>query len=177
MIPGMTYRVYVLDGSYNTLATRDYTMPGKVIFQDEKLRNTSIKITLEPMRLSRNGMINRDTEKIRSLRAGDIMNCINDGSYTFGVKYTMKMPQLKRPRTYFVTITFESPDGFLDTVIADYVDFDRVNHGYQTIWYYMIGQTFFEDYYSTTGTILSGRYNVHLFWDGMWVDTSVIKID
>ena len=118
----------------------------------------------------------KSTKKVKNLKVKDIEDGLSDDSMAYGLKYTMKMPQLKKAREFFVTIAFESPEGFLSTVIADDLTFDRVNHGYQTIWFYMIGDAFFSNLYKTTGKIEKGKYKIHLFWDGMWVNTSTFKV-
>ena len=66
---------------------------------------------------------------------------------------------------------------FFLTEVSQDETYDRVNNGYQTMWYYMIGSNFFSQLYSTTGTIPQGEYKVHLFWDGMWVNTSTFRVN
>ncbi len=176
MIPGKSYRVIVADSLYRTLAEKVYKMPDPVDFEDGKLKPNSIKVTLEPVSLKKGKKRDKNTKKVKELKRSDIEDGIEDDSIYYGVKYTMKMPQLKKSREFFVTIAFESPEGFLSTVIADDLTFDRVNHGYQTIWFYMIGDSFFSNLYKTTGKIEKGKYKIHLFWDGMWVNTSTFKV-
>lgn len=177
LLPDVTYGIYVLDGDYNILGYKEYTMPDSVVFQDGLLKNTSVKITPEPVKLHAGGARNKNTKKVNSLRAAEIMSGLQDGSYTYGFKYTMKMPKLAKPRDFFVTIAFEAPNGFLWTEIAENVTFDRVNNGYQTIWYYMIGDTFFECLNDKAGEIPLGEYKIYLYWDGMYVNTSTFKVN
>ena len=158
MIPGKSYKVMVMDNIFRTLAEKVYTMPDPVDFENGKLTPNSVKITMEPMSLASGKKRDKHTKKVKNLKVKDIED------------------QLKKAREFFVTIAFESPEGFLSTVIADDLTFDRVNHGYQTIWFYMIGDAFFSNLYKTTGKIEKGKYKIHLFWDGMWVNTSTFKV-
>ena len=176
-IPGKSYRVYVTDSEFSLLDYKDYTMPDPVTFQDGLLKDTSVKITPEPVRLHAGGARNKNSKKINALRAGEIMSGLADGSYTYGLKYTMKMPQLAKPRNFYVTIAFEAPNGFLWTEIAEDVKFDRVNNGYQTVYYYMIGDRFFELLNKNAGQIPQGEYKIHLFWDGMYVNTTTFNVN
>ena len=172
-VPGLTYQLTIRDGSNNILDQRNVTVPSADIFEDGKLKNTSIKITIEPRMLKAGDMINKDTKKVKNLKAADIMAGIDDNSASYGVKYTMKMPQLVKGRSFFVTIVFESPEGFVYVWYADDMEFERVNRGYQTIWFYMAGSDFFSELYRVTGEVPIGKYNIYAFWDGMWVN----KID
>ena len=176
MIPGKSYKVMVWDGLFRTLAEKVYTMPDPVDFKNGKLTPNSVKISLDPVSLASGKKRNKHTKKVKSLKVDDIEAGLEDDSMAYGLKYTMKMPQLKKTREFFVQIAFESPNGFLSTVIADDVTFDRVNNGYQTIWFYMIGDSFFSNLYKTTGKIEKGKYKIYLFWDGMWVNTSTFKV-
>ena len=176
MIPGKSYKVMVMDNIFRTLAEKVYTMPDPVDFKDGKMTPNSVKISLDPVSLASGKKRDKSTKKVKNLKVKDIEDGLSDDSMAYGLKYTMKMPQLKKAREFFVTIAFESPEGFLSTVIADDLTFDRVNHGYQTIWFYMIGDAFFSNLYKTTGKIEKGKYKIHLFWDGMWVNTSTFKV-
>ena len=168
-IPGLSYEVTIRDGSNNILAQKTYKMDDPVIFEDGKLKDTSIKISVEPRKLKNGDMITKDTKKINNLKAVEIMEGIDENTYSYGVKYTMKMPQLVKERAFFVTIAFESPDGYVYVWYADDLEFARVNRGYQTIWFYMAGSDFFRELYSLTGEVPTGTYNIFAFWDGMWV--------
>ena len=53
-IPGKSYRVYVTDSEFHMLDSKEYTMPEPVTFEDGKLKNTSVKITAEPVKLAAN---------------------------------------------------------------------------------------------------------------------------
>ena len=176
MIPGKSYKVIIMDELFRTLAEKVYKMPDPVDFEDGKLKTNSVKVSMEPVSLKKGKKRDKSTKKVKELKRSEIEEGIEDDSIYYGVKYTMKMPQLKKEREFFVTIAFESPDGFLSTVVADDLTFARVNGGYQTIWFYMIGDSFFANMYKTTGKIEKGKYQVHLFWDGMWVNTSTFKV-
>lgn len=177
LIPGKSYRIYVANSDLNILDYKEYTMPDPVTFQDGLLKDTSVKITAEPVKLHAGGNVAKNTKKINSLKAGEIMSGLQDGSYTYGMKYTMKMPQLAKPRNFFVTVAFEAPNGFLWTEVKQDETFDRVNNGYQTLWYYMIGDTFFQLLNKNAGQIPQGEYKIHLFWDGMYVNTTAFNVN
>lgn len=177
MIPDVTYGIYVTDEEYNILGYKEYTMPDSVTFEDGLLKNTSVKVSIDPVKLHAGGARNKNTKKINSFRAAEIASGLQDGSYSYGVKYTMKMPQLAKARDFYVTVAFEAPNGFIWTEVAENVTFDRVNNGYQTLWYYMIGDNFFSSLYDKAGQILLGEYKIYLYWDGMYVNTTTFKVN
>ena len=117
-----------------------------------------------------------DPSRVKSLKAKDIKKALKNGNSNYGVKYTMKMPQLAKARSFFVTLAFESPDGFLWTVLADDIEFKRVNGGYQVLWFPIVGQRFFSELYDTTKDIPTGKYKIYLYWDGMLVDKSTFNV-
>ena len=169
MIPGKSYTVYVCDSGGTILGKRDYTMPEPTVFVDGKLKNTSIKISLEPRRL-KVGDPAKKAQKLSQFKASEIEKGTAEGSYYYGVKYSMKMPQLGHERTFLLTLAFESPDGYLMVVSAENMTYEYVARGYQTIWYYILGTNYFPNMYKTTGTIESGRYKTYMFLDGMLVN-------
>lgn len=172
-VPGYTYSVILVDGNYNILDQRDYTISEAAVFEDGKLKDKSVKISIEPRKMAPGAS---DVSKANSLKASEIKAGFDSNSMYYGVKYQMKMPQLAKPRDFFVTLVFESPDGFLYVDIAKDVTFDRVNNGYQTIWWNLAGVDFFYNLYNITGDIPSGTYRTHLYWDGMWVNDSTFKV-
>ena len=176
MIPGKTYKVMVWDNLFRTLAEKVYTMPDPVDLKDGKMTPNSVKISMEPVSLASGKKREKSTKKVKSLKVKDIEDGLSDNSMAYGLKYTMQMPQLKKTREFFVTIAFESPDGFLSTVVADDMTFERVNHGYQTIWFELLGQRYFEAELKKKETIPAGQYKVHLFWDGMMVGVYTFNV-
>ncbi len=175
-IPGKSYRVTLTDGSYSILDSRDYTLSEAPIFEDGKLKNTSVKISIEPRRMKSGGNAQKDAKKVNSLKASEIMAALSDGSAYYGIRYQMRMPQLAKGRSFFVTLAFESPDGYLYVEQATDVSFDRVSNGYQTLWWNIAGASFFDRLNHTAGEIPAGTYTVYLFWDGMWVNTSTFRV-
>ncbi len=176
LIPGKTYKVIVTDADRYILDSKIYIMPEPVTFEDGKLKNTSVKISMEPRKMPAGGDKKKDTKKLKALKASEIIAGIEDGSTDYGIRYTMKMPKLAKARTFFVTIAFESPDGFMLTEVASEMTYDRVNGGTETLWFYLTGERFFKYLYRNTGTVPAGDYRVDLFWDGMWVNTSTFKV-
>jgi len=170
-VPGKEYEVTLTDGSGYILDRKTYRLPEAPVFQDGKLKNTSVKITTEARKMKAGGNPNKDIKKIGSLRAKDITAGVENGNEYYGLKFTMKMPQLVKQRSFFVTIAFESPDGFYLVDWAKSVEFERVNRGYQTLWLPLAGYNYFQNLYNITGSIPRGRYTIHLFWDGMWVNS------
>ena len=171
MAPGKTYRVYVVDSDYNILGLGEYTMPSVPAFEDGLLKDTSIKVSFE-MRTTNLSSY----RKVNSFRSSDMIAGISSGSNYPCLKYQMQMPQLAYARSFYVQLVFETPDGLAFTDRYSDVTFDRVNNGYQTLWWENAGIDFFDKLYSQTGTIPSGEYTVHLYWDGYWVKTSTFTV-
>lgn len=176
MIPGKKYEVIIRGQFFNILDTRTYTVPEAEEFVDGKLKASSVKISMDPVKMKAGGNPKKDTKKIKVLKAVEIIEGYKSGKTDYGLKYTMKMPQLAKTRKYFVTIAFESPDGFLYVDRAGEVTFDRVNNGYQTVWLYITGNNFFYYLYKCIEDIPKGTYKVHLFWNGMKVQTQKFKV-
>ena len=173
---GKSYSVVLADQDRYILDSREYTLPEAPSFQDGKLTNASVKISLEPRKMAMGGSPSKDTKKLNSLKASEIKSGLDGQTTIHGLKYTMKMPQLAKPRSFFVTLAFESPDGYLYVEDAEDITFDRVANGYQTIWWYITGTGFFHNLNEATGDIPAGTYTVYLYWDGMWVNTSTFKV-
>ena len=169
MIPGKSYTVYVCDSLGTILGQRDYTMPEPTVFVDGKLKNTSIKISLEPRRL-KVGDPAKKAQKLSQFKASEIQKGTEESAYYYGVKYSMKMPQLGHERTFLLTLAFESPNGYLMVVSAESMTYEYVARGYQTIWYYILGTNYFPNMLRTTGGIESGKYKTYMFLDGMLVN-------
>ena len=173
-VPGKAYRISVCDENDNILAEKDYWLPQAPTFQDGKLKNTSVKITTE-MRSYQNANI-QNHKKVNRLSARDIIAGEEASTYYYGMKYQMRMPTLAKPRTFFVTLVYEAPNGFVYVDKAQDITFDKVNGGYQTIWWDIAGVNFFDSLYHTTGTVPVGTYQATLYWDGMWVNTLEFQV-
>lgn len=172
-IPGKSYQVTVTNGSYIILDQREYTLPEAEPFADGKLTNSTIKITTAPRKALPNSS---SIQEINSLRASDIIaGAQNDNAY-YGIRYQMRMPQLIKPRTFFVTLAFEAPNGYLFVDQATDITFDQVIDGYQTLWWNIVGADFFLNLYARNGDVPVGAYKVYMFWDGMWVNTSTFNV-
>ena len=172
-LPGYRYRVLLCDLDDYVLEEKDYDMPAPVTFSDGNLKNTSVKVQLET-RSAPYGTRTYNTEK--KLSAAKIERDMNDYTTWYGVKFLMQMPRLAKPRTFFVTLAFESPEGYIYVETAQDITFDRVNGGYQTIWWELIGTGFFRDMLGKTGHIPAGRYKTILYWDGMLVNESTFAV-
>ena len=172
-IPGKSYQFTLKDGKGSELDRQVFKMGDAAVFQNGKLKNTSVKISME-MRQTADG---KKFKKIKSLNGQDIYNgFLSKGPY-YGIKYTMKMPQLAKQRSFFVTLAFEAPNGYLYVEQATDVTFDRVNKGYQTLWWNLAGYEFFRDMLLNTFEIPAGEYKIYLFWDGMWMNTSSFRVN
>lgn len=172
LIPGYTYAVYVTDENYSFLVTRDYSIPEAGTFEDGKLKNTSVDITTDIRKKDSGG----NFAKVNKLSAQEIMNALDKGKESYGMKYTMKMPTLAKQRTYMMTLAFESPDGYVCVDKAQEYTFERVADGYERVWFSLAGDNFFKFLYKTTGSIPTGQYKVILFWDGLWVNTTTFDV-
>jgi hypothetical protein len=175
MIPGKSYRITLTNSSLLPLDQHDYEMPAPTVFEDGKLKDTSIKISLEPRRLKK-GDEPKKAKKLSSFTVKEITKGIEDDTYWYGVKYSMKMPQLGHERTFFLTLAFESPDGYLMVVSAEDMTYEYVARGYQTIWYYILGTNYFPNLYKCVGEIPKGQYKTYMFLDGMLVNQNKFKV-
>ena len=173
MLPGRSYRVSLTDSDNYVLAEKDYDMPAPVTFQDGNLKSTSVKVKIEKRSAPYN---TRNYSMEKSLSASKIQSNMEAKTTWYGVKFLMQMPRLAKPRTFFVTLAFESPDGYLYVETAQEITFDKVNGGYQTIWWDLIGTYFFRDMLAKTGTVPAGKYTTILFWDGMLVNQSTFDV-
>ena len=177
LAPGKEYEITLADGNFRILDTRTYRLAEAPVFQDGKLKNTSVKISTEARKMKAGGNPKKDIKKIGSFKAKDIEAAAENDSEYYGLKFTMRMPQLVKHRAFFVTVAFESPDGFYLVDWAKSVEFERVNRGYETIWLPLAGYNFFRNLYRITGSVPKGRYQIHLFWDGMWVNTVPFSVN
>ena len=175
-LPGKSYSITLTDQNRYILDSKEYTLPEAPVFEDGKLTNASVKVSIELRKMAMGGNPGKDTKKLNSLKASEIKSGLDGQTTVHGLKYTMKMPQLAKPRSFFVTLAFESPDGYLYVEDAEDITFDRVANGYQTIWWNIIGTSFFRDLYGALGDIPTGTYTVYLYWDGMWVNTSTFQV-
>ena len=173
LAPGTRYTVFVTDPEYNILGSETVMVPYVDTFVDGKLKNTSIKVSLETRKYD---LSTQKYKRVNSLSAKEIISGFESNSAYYGVKYQMRMPQLAYERSFFVTLVFESPNGFLEVERATDVTFDRVNNGYQTIWWELTGTAYFYDLYNTVGEIPAGTYTIHMYWDGMWVSDTTFKV-
>ncbi len=168
-VPGKAYRVTVCDEQSYILAEKDYWLPQAPTFEDGKLKNTSVKISTEFRSYPASNLEN--WKKIKSLSSADIISGADSASMYYGMKYQMRMPTLVKPRTFFVTLVYEAPNGFLYVDKAQDITFDKVSGGCRTIWWNIAGVDFFDSLYHTTGVVPIGTYTATLYWDGMWVNT------
>ena len=174
MVPNTTYKVYVTDTGNRILGTATYTMGSVPTFQDGKLKDTSVKVSTELRRLEKS---TQKHKKIKAFKSSEMESVLSQGTAYFCMKYLMRMPQLAKPRTFFVQLVFESPNGYTYTDKATDITFDRVSNGYQTIWWEYAGADFFSNLYSQTGSIPTGRYTMTLYWDGCYVNTSTFNVN
>ena len=172
-LPGKTYECTLLDADGWILDRQEFSIPQTGVFEDGKLKNTSVRITLTPRQYV---VSTGQFQKLNGLNAEDITNGYNNNNYYYGFKYEMRMPQLAKPRAFFVTLVFESPEGYLYVEKAEEINFDRVNNGYQTIWWELGGVDFFDKLLQQTGYIPRGEYKIYLYWDGQWVNTSTFRV-
>ena len=164
--------IELLDGLYSILGTQQYTMPDVPVFQDGKLKDTSVKISIE----LRQTDTSLKVKKLNAFKAAD-MNSLLEGKQTyFCMKYQMRMPRLAKDRTFYVQLVYESPNGYTYTDKADNVTFERVANGTQTLWWEYAGADFFTQLYKQTGSIPVGQYKVTLYWDGCKVNTSTFNV-
>ena len=174
LAPNRTYNVYVLNAGNQILGSAFYTMEDVPVFEDGRLKNTSVKITKELRRLDHS----TDTyTKLNSFSAEEMESSQTEGSEIYYcLKYQMRMPQLGKARSFYVQLVFESPNGYAFTEEATDLTFDRVRDGYQSLWWDAAGANFFRNLYTQTGSIPSGRYTMTLYWDGCYVNTTTFDV-
>ena len=166
-VPGRCYVIELQDGIGRLLNRKAYQMEPVNFFQDGKLTGDSVKVFTELRKQSANGEIT----PVGEFWADEIMTAIDDGSAAYGIKYEMQMPQLAKARTYFLTLMFEAPDGFVYVEQATDVTFANSDSPSQTQFFEMAGSDFFRKIYGAEGEIPRGEYAIVLLWDGMWVKT------
>ena len=177
LLPGKKYQLYLTANGGKVLDTKVFTMPAQPKFTSGKLTHSSVRVECAPVTLEFGGDRTKDTKKVRSLSADDIKYCLNaENTGTCGCKYTIRFPRQKDFVPLLVTISFESPDGFITTVIADEFAFDRISNGTQNLSFYLIGFSFFSDLYAVNGQIPAGSYAIHLYLNGMWTNTSHFNV-
>jgi len=174
LMPGKTYIVSLMDASYNVADEKTYTIPSVSDFQDGKLTPRSIRVSIETRSLAAG--LAKDQAKKTGLSAKKIISGLESGDMSYGFKYQMRMPQLAKARTFYVTIYIEAPNGYLDPEVWSDITFDQVRNGYQTIWWNFLGGDYFKDLYETTGEVPTGNYTVTMFWDGMFLNQSTFKV-
>ena len=173
LAPDKSYRVYVVDSHFDILGTHDYTMPSVPLFEDGLLKNTSVRISIELRQAGADGKYKR----LKSFNASDMNALAANGTDFSCIKYQMQMPQLAHARNFYVQLVFEAPNGYTYTDKAQDLTFDRVNDGYQTVWWDYAGADFFDGLYRQTGSIPSGVYTIYLYWDGCFVNASTFSVD
>ena len=173
LVPDASYTVYVVDKDFTILGVQDYTIPSVTEFEDGNLKSKHIKVSMELRQSNADGKYKR----INGFNASEMNAMAADGSVFSCMKYQMQMPQLAYARTFYVQLAFEAPNGCFYTDKAEEITFERVNNGYQTIWWDYAGADFFKDLYDQTGNIPPGEYKIHLYWDGYWVNTSTFRVN
>ena len=174
LMPGKKYEITVSNITGTVSATKKYTIPKAEEFKDEKLKSTSIKVTMAPVKNSWGKYTS--PKSAGSLKAKTIKKGLKNKSEIYSVKYQFKMPRLSKARDFLVSIFIEAPNGFLKCVFSRDVEFNRVNNGYQTLWLEMLDGDFFEDLYEATKEIPEGKYKVTMYWDGMLVNSSSFSV-
>jgi len=173
LAPGISYYIIIADDSFNILGSGTCTVPDVPTFEDGKLKDTSIKISVSNRQLN---LSTRKYKDIKKLSGSEIAASFAANEYYYGVQYTMRMPQLAKPRAYFGTLVFESPDGFIWVDKAMDMTFDRVSNGYQTLWWEIAGVEFFYQLNEAVGSIPAGTYTIRLYLDGMFVNTITFDV-
>ena len=171
MIPGHTYKLMLVDSNYSVQDSAIYSIPSAYAFEDGRLKDTSFKISVQSRKRNTDG-----SYKNIEFMATNISKDLKSGSASYGFKYTIQMPQLAKPRTFYTQIAIISPNGMVYTWGADDVTFDRVNGGYQTIWWDFVGADFFEELMDACGAVPPGKYTFELYCDGMLANRSYYSV-
>ncbi len=175
LAPNRTYKVYVTNTDNIILGSAVYITEDVPVFEDGKLKHTSVKISTEPRRLNN---ATGKFKKLKSFKASEMESTMASEPDTyFCMKYLMRMPKLIKARAFFVQVVFDAPNGYSYTEKAEDVTFDKVKNGYQTLWWDRAGANFFSQLYSQTGSIPAGEYTITLYWDGCFVNTTTFKVN
>lgn len=172
IIPGHSYDIYLVNTDLEILDMLTYTAPSAVVFEDGKLKDTSVKVTIEPRKMLADGTI----KSLSELTAANIGRDLGNESAEYGFKFTMKMPQLIKSRSFHMQIAVTAPNGMVAVNDFGDVEFSRVADGYQTLWSDFTGSIVFSDEYDAFGAVPSGKYTVELYWDGMLVNRQTLKL-
>ena len=108
MLPGKRYHVTIADTENYILAETDYELPAPAAFTDGSLKNTSVKVKIEKRSAPYN---TRDYETEKTLSAAKMKSDMEAQTAWYGIKYLMQMPRLAKPRSFFVTLAFDSGGG------------------------------------------------------------------
>lgn len=173
LIPGHSYEVTLVDSAFRIEDIATYSIPSADTFQDGKLKDSSIKVTVETRKKD---LQTNQVSKISELSAKAIIKDDLRETAQYGVKYHMQMPQLIKNRSFYIQLAFIAPNGMIYSYDVGDVSFERVADGYQNLWWNFIGQDFFEEELDLYSTILSGKYTIELYWDGMLVNRSYFHV-
>ena len=171
IIPGKCYEISVKDLMGNILDQKAYRMDEAETFQDGNLKNTSIKIYIKPSRMESG----KDPKQISTLKAADMEKGFSNKSVYYGLWYKMAMPQKIKARNVYVTLAFESPDGYVYVDKVTNLEVEK-NKGREEFYWKIAGADFFWQMYRQNGRIPTGKYAVYLFWNGQLVNTSTFTI-
>lgn len=157
IIPGKCYEISVKDMEGNVLDQKAYRMDEAEAYE----KNNLVKINIRPSQIEKG----KDPKKIGVLKAEDMNKGFSDGTIYYGVRYQMSMARMKG-EGLFVTLAFESPDGYLYVDKARDIIFDK-----EMTWE-DAGKEFFWQMYRENHNIPGGKYTTYLFWNGKFVNTS-----
>ena len=115
-------------------------------------------------------------EQEKALPADGILSFVQEGGDEYGIRYTIRFARQKDLESMTVTVAFESPDGFISTVVADPFAFDRIVSNTHTLTFHLLGSAFFRDLYAVTGAVPAGTYTVHLYLNGMWTNSASFSV-
>ena len=164
LLPGCTYIIKVTDKNYKTI-TQKVTVPGGNTFSDDRLKASSINVTITYK-------YKKDGDQVYGLSKFDkstMEQHIKAGDRSYGLRYEIAMPSLARARTYFEQLAFVASNGYCETVYAGDSTYDNV--GSKTnYWWSCIGTSYFQRLYNKNGAIPAGNYTARLYWNGMLVN-------
>ena len=175
MIPGQNYYIEIYgENDFSIIET--VRVPSASSFVDGRLKDSSIKTTIEYRYRPNDDTEYKSAKPLDNLKSTTMENGIPDGK-RYGIRYTIRLPQLATTRYFETKKVFRAPNGFYMAEYNGEVEYSDFNNSSgSTRYWYCCGEEFFEELLDCCGYIPTGVYYVDLYWDGMLVNTNSFRV-